>query len=166
MARGGSVAKGILARVAALTQQVVRQQKQLDRRQKSEKGAASRAEYWRGRATETKSAANIVAEKERCVAELSYSRNFPSAEVKLATLLAKKQMKPADILSKMDQVTHSRICPSSARYLPAASHGASPRYLSDVSQMCLACRTSHLSLPTNGQPMTPPLCRTAAAALT
>ena len=69
---------------------------------KREKKAKEDADDWRRRAKEMRDAAQLVEEKENIVTTLVDLRSNPSPEIRLATLLAKKQLKPADLLSKMD----------------------------------------------------------------
>lgn len=69
---------------------------------KGEEQARAEAAYWRGRAQAARDAAEQVGSKESMAAELLELREHPSPELRLANLLARKQIKPADIIAKMD----------------------------------------------------------------
>ena len=74
-----------------------------------ERRAADRAEYWRARAEETRDAARTVAEWEAAVEELATLRNSPTPEVRLGMLLARKGLKPADLLARLDADRSGRL---------------------------------------------------------
>ena len=70
--------------------------------EKAEASAKAAAEHWRRRAEGIRAAAKQVRATETMVEELHNLKFKPSVEVRLASLLSKKQLKPADLLAKMD----------------------------------------------------------------
>lgn len=65
--------------------------------------AESKSAYWRERAEQTKTAAEVVEKFEKARVKLERMKNEPSAEARLAGLLTKKNLKPGDLLAQMDQ---------------------------------------------------------------
>ena len=70
--------------------------------ERQEAVAQAEADNWRARAEQTRRAAERVAEKEVIASELHELRFNPSVEWRLATLLSKAQLKPAEVLTKFD----------------------------------------------------------------
>ena len=68
------------------------------------KNAEAKAEesHWYSRASEIRAAAEQVVFWENSVTELQERRTKPSVELGLANLLSKTQLKPSDLLAKMD----------------------------------------------------------------
>ena len=80
-----------------------------NRVQKREAEAKADAEYWRGRAEDARAAAKLVGEQEDLAKQLHECRTAPAADIRLANLLAKKQVKPADLVDKMDNNKDGKI---------------------------------------------------------
>ena len=80
--------------------------------EKAEAESRAEAAHWRGRANGIRAASKQVRSTENMVEELHNLKFNPSVEVRLASLLSKKQLKPADLLDKMGTTTlPSRIEP-------------------------------------------------------
>lgn len=69
---------------------------------KKEAAAKEEAERWRKRAEGMRAAAEQIGAKEAIANELTNLRHHPPADVRLAALMAQKQLKPDDLLAKLD----------------------------------------------------------------
>ena len=126
VAKEGPVAKDILACVAALTQQVVRQQRQLDRQLKSEKGAKAVLERMGQKARDYKAAAKrrakevekrmkasevrsqVMADKAARSASEAAASAAKGGAVPAATRQERKQL-VRDVLIELDPLQYARV---------------------------------------------------------
>lgn len=94
--RGGSLD---LAEVTKALKSLRQNVKNLEKRLKED---IRKGQYWRERANLVRAAAEKVVKRETMSEQLELLKTSPPPELRLAVLLQKKALKPADLLAKMD----------------------------------------------------------------